>query len=75
MCWCTPYGVQTIVEDALSAGPGARLEASVLTTASDAALDRLEMQLLGLRERHIAVRIRRDDRLHAAHESIQHGAA
>jgi acyl carrier protein len=63
VCWCTPYNVETIVEDALSAGPGARLEARVLSEVSDAGLQSLEDRLAGLRERHIQVSIGRDQQL------------
>ena len=49
VCWCTPYNAETIVEDALSAGPGAHLEARVLSEVSDAALRSLEDRLAGLR--------------------------
>jgi hypothetical protein len=63
VCWCTPYNVETIVEHALSAGPGARLEARVLSEVSDAGLQSLEDRLAGLRERHIEVSIGRDQRL------------
>jgi acyl carrier protein len=73
--WCTPYNVETIVEDALSAGPGARLEARVLSEVSDAALQSLEDRLAGLRERHIQVSISRDQRLPLARGSTHPDAA
>ena len=63
VCWCTPYNAETIVEDALSAGPGARLEARVLSEVSDAALRSLEDRLAGLRELRIQVSVGRDQQL------------
>jgi len=75
VCWCTPYNVEAIVEDALSAGPGARLEARVLSEVSDAALRGLEDRLAGLRGRHIEVSIGRDDQLLLARGSIRPDAA
>jgi acyl carrier protein len=75
VCWCTPYNVETIVEDALSAGPGARLEARVLPDVSDAALQSLEDRLAALRERHIQVSIGRDQQLPIARGSTHPDAA
>ena len=75
VCWCTPYNAETIVEDALSAGPGARLEARVLSEITDAALRSLEDRLAGLRERHIQVNIRRDQQMPVARWSTHPDAA
>jgi acyl carrier protein len=75
VCWCTPYNVETIAEDALSAGPGARIEARVLSEVSDAALQSLEDRLAVLRERHIQVSIGRDQRLSIARGSTHPEAA
>jgi acyl carrier protein len=75
VCWCTPYNVEAIVEDALSAGPGARLDARVLSEVSDAALRSLEDRLAGLRGRHIEVSIGRDHQLLLARGSIRPDAA
>jgi hypothetical protein len=60
VCAFTPYDTQTIVEDALCAGPGARLEVSVPPNASDPASRRLDDQLAGLLARSIQVSIRRE---------------
>jgi len=75
VCWCTPYNAETIVEDALSAGPGAHLEARVLSEVSDAALRSLEDRLAGLRALRIQVTIGRDQRLPIAPESSNPDAA
>ena len=75
VCWCTPYNAETIVEDALSAGPGAQLEARVLSEISDAALRSLEDRLAGLRDLRIQVTIGRDQRLPIAPGSSSPDAA
>jgi acyl carrier protein len=75
VCWCTPYNAETIVEDALSAGPGARLEARVLSEVSDAALRSFEDRLAGLRELRIQVSVGRDQQLPIAPESTNPDAA
>jgi len=61
--WLTPYTAQTIAEDALRNGPGARLEVSVPPDLSDAALAGFRAQLAWLDDRDIQVRVRRDRQL------------
>ena len=61
--WLTPYTAQTIAEDALRNGPGARLEVSVPPDLSDAALAGFRDQLAWLDDRDIQVRVRRDRQL------------
>lgn len=58
--WLTPYAVQTIAEDALRGGRGARLEVTVPADVGDAALARLEDQFAWLGEREVRVSVRRD---------------
>jgi acyl carrier protein len=58
--WLTPYAAQTIAEDALRAGPGARLEMSVPTSVSDDRLARLRDQFAWLSRRGVQVSVRRD---------------
>jgi hypothetical protein len=55
----TAYTAETVADDALRAGRGARLELIVAPTASDAALARLREQLGWLRERGVAVDVHR----------------
>jgi hypothetical protein len=59
VCAFTRYNTQTIVEDALWMGPGARLEVSVPCHASDGAVRTLDNRLARLRARNIHVSIRR----------------
>ena len=59
VCAFTRYNTQTIVEDALWMGPGARLEVSVPSHASDGAVRTLDNRLARLRGRNIHVSIRR----------------
>ena len=75
VCRCTPYNAETIVEDALSAGPGAHVEARVLSEVSDVALRSLEDRLAGLRELSIQVTIGRDQQLPIAPGSSTPDAA
>jgi len=58
--WLTPYVAETIAEDALRAGRGARLEVTVAAQANDAALARVREQLGWLAERGIDVSVARD---------------
>jgi len=53
----TPYAMETIVEDALSAGRGARLEVTVPSSLSDARLALLEEDLGWLGDRGVQVSI------------------
>lgn len=64
--WLTPYTTQTIAEDALHAGRGARLEITVSPELPDARIARLQQELAWLATRGIHVQIRRDHHLGAA---------
>jgi len=63
----TPYAAQTIAEDALRAGPGARLEVTVDGDTDDAGLGRVQDQFAWLRARGIQVDVHRDDRVGPLH--------
>ena len=65
--WLTPYTAETIIDSALRAGRGARLEMSVPSHVGGRALSRLRSEFSWLRRRSIAVHIRRDPALSAAH--------
>jgi len=72
--WLTPYTAQTIAEDALRNGPGARLEVSVPSDLSDAALAGFRDQLAWLDDRDIQVRVRRDRQLRPIAQLRPHAA-
>ena len=57
--WLTPYTAETIAEDAVRAGPGARLTVAVSTTEG---LARVQQQFARLGKRGVQVTVRRDDR-------------
>ncbi len=59
--WLTPYIAETIAEDALRAGNGARLEVTVATSMT-AGVAWVEHQFAPLRERGIRVTVRQGDR-------------
>jgi acyl carrier protein len=61
--WLTPYTAETIAEDALRAGRGARLEVAVAPTVSDAGLVELQDEFAWLGERGVQVSVRRDHHL------------
>jgi len=61
--WLTPYTAETIIDSALRAGRGARLEMSVPPNIGGHALSRLRAEFTWLRQREIAVHIRRDPEL------------
>jgi len=63
----TPYAAETIGEDALRAGPGARLEVTVEGGTDDAGLGRVQDQFAWLRARGIQVDVHRDDRVGPQH--------
>ncbi|TMA34996.1 MAG: hypothetical protein E6J83_17865 [Deltaproteobacteria bacterium] len=65
--WLTPYTAETIAEDALRSGPGARLEVSVPPDLSDAELAGFRDQLAWLDDRRIQVRVWRDRQLRRPH--------
>ena len=56
----TPYAAESLADDALRAGPGARLELRLASRASDGALRRVREQFSRLSDRGIEVRVRRD---------------
>ena len=56
----TPYAAETIGDDALRAGPGARLEITVAAGTDDAGLDRVQDQFAWLRARGIQVSVHRE---------------
>ena len=58
----TPYAAESLAEDALRAGVGARLELRLTSRASDDAIARVRQDFSALGERGIAVDIRRDGR-------------
>ena len=60
--WLTPYTVQELADDALSAGRGARLELAVSAGTDDAALAGLRSRFARLGNRGIVVDVRRDAR-------------
>ena len=59
--WLTPYTAQTIVDDALRAGPGAHLDVTVAPATDDSELDLVRAQFGWLAGRGIHVRIHRAD--------------
>jgi len=58
--WLTPYTAETIAEDALRAGRGARLEVTVAADTSDGGLARVRAQFAWLGGRGIGVYIDRN---------------
>ena len=65
----TPYAAQTIAEDALRAGPGARLEIAVAEDASDAELAGVRAEFGWLADHGLALRIGRAHRPDAPRSS------
>lgn len=61
--WLTPYTAEEIVEDALRAGRGARLELSVPSSTTDVGLARLQHQFAWLGDRGVQVTVRREQNL------------
>lgn len=59
----TPYTAETIAEDALRAGRGAKLEVAVPATVTDAGLAQLQDEFAWLGDRGVQVSIRRDHHL------------
>jgi len=59
--WLTPYTVETIAEDALRAGCGARLEVTVAASTEDTDLARVRDDFACLGERGILVTVSRED--------------
>lgn len=58
--WLTPYTAQTIAEDALTAGPGTRLELTVPAKLSDLVVTRLQQQFAWLGDRGVSVQVQRE---------------
>ena len=58
--WLTPYAMETIAEDALHAGPGARLEVTLPSSVSDTELALLRDEFAWLGERGVQASVRRD---------------
>ena len=61
--WMTPYTVETIVDSALRAGPGTRLEMGVPRNLRKRAVTRIRKELAWLDRQHIAVDVHRDPQL------------
>jgi acyl carrier protein len=61
--WLTPYTAETIAQDALRAGRGARLEVAVPATLSDDGLAQLQDDFAWLGDRGVQVSVRRDHHL------------
>ncbi len=59
--WLTPYTAQTIGEDALRAGPGARLQVTVAPIADAASLARVRDAFAWLGARGVQVTVTADD--------------
>ena len=58
--WLTPYTAQTIAEDAITAGPGTRLELTVPAKLSDLVVTRLQQQFAWLGDRGVQVQVQRE---------------
>ena len=61
--WLTPYTAETIAQDALRAGRGARLEVAVPASLSDDGLVQLQNDFAWLGDRGIQVNVHRDHQL------------
>jgi acyl carrier protein len=60
--WLTPYTAETIREDAMRAGPGARLELTIAANTAEGFV-RAQRQFAALGKRGVLVTIQRDDAL------------
>jgi len=65
--WLTPYTLETVLDSALRAGPGARLEITVPANLGAERLRSLERQFVALRDRDLEVRVRRDPHVPPLH--------
>jgi acyl carrier protein len=63
--WLTPYTAETIAQDALRAGRGARLEVAVPPDLSDARLAAIQDEFAWLGKRGVQVSVRREQHLGA----------
>jgi len=59
--WLTPYAAETVAEDAMRAGRGARLEVTVGASTTEG-IARVQRQFARLGKRGVQVTVRRDDR-------------
>src|SRR5437867_8589001 len=59
--WLTPYTVETIAEDALRAGRGARLEVTVAASTKDTSVARVRDDFACLGQREVLVTVWRED--------------
>lgn len=73
--WLTAYTAEEIIEDALRAGRGSRLEVTLAAGTSDASLQGLQDEFAWLGERGVQVSIRRQQHGHAGHRARPHAAA
>ncbi len=74
--WLTPYTAETIAENALRAGRGARLEVAVPSSLSDDGVAELQHEFAWLGDRGVQVSVRRDHHLGPiAHRARPHAAA
>lgn len=62
--WLTPYMAETLCEDALSAGRGARLDLRLPTTATDAEIGHVAAHFARLRRAGVDVHVHRDPEIH-----------
>jgi acyl carrier protein len=67
--WLTPYTAETIAQDALRAGRGARLEVAVPPHLSDARLSAIQDEFAWLGRRGVQVSVRREQHLGPLHAS------
>lgn len=74
--WLTPYTVETIVDDALRAGGGARLEVTVGASTEDTGLARVRDDFACLGQRGVLVTVWREDEngVPEQHPSVAGGA-
>jgi acyl carrier protein len=73
--WLTPYTAETIAEDAIRAGRGARLEVAVPSSLSDERLAQLQDEFSWLGSRGVQVSVRRDQHLGPIGQRIRPHAA
>lgn len=62
--WLTPYVAETIAEDALRAGHGARLEVFVAASANEASVAQVRDEFRWLVERGVEVTVGREGQVH-----------
>lgn len=68
--WLTPYTAETIVEDALRAGRGARLEVTLAAAATDVIVTQLRDDFAWLRDHGVQVSVHRRLQDHAARAGL-----